>query len=102
MAPPLYFLNIYIYMKLEACVDSVKSARNAYEGGASRVEVCGNLIEGGTTPSIGLVKQVLHAVGSLLKVHVLIRPRGQDFLYEEDEIEMMMHDISYMKEIGVQ
>ena len=71
----------------------------AETGGAARVELCQNLFEGGTTPSIGTVNQTLERVG--IKVNVIIRPRGGDFLYSNDEFEAMKHDIIALKEAGI-
>ena len=84
---------------LEICIDSVASAIAAEQGGAARVELCQNLFEGGTTPSGGTVYQTLERVG--IKVNVIIRPRGGDFLYSEDEFAVMQHDIITLKEMGI-
>jgi copper homeostasis protein len=84
---------------LEICIDSVASAIAAEQGGAARVELCQNLFEGGTTPSVGTVCQTLERVG--IKVNAIIRPRGGDFLYSDDEFAVMQHDIITLKEMGV-
>lgn len=77
---------------MEVCVDSVDSALNAENGGASRVELCGSLLEGGITPSLGLFQVVKSRLS--IPVFVIIRPRGGDFLYSETEAEVMKRDIS--------
>jgi len=85
-------------MLLEVCATSLQSAINAQTGGAGRVELCDNLYEGGTTPSPGtllLARKKLH-----IKLHVLIRPRGGDFVYSDLEFEVIKKDIEYCKEIG--
>ncbi len=84
---------------LEICIDSVASAIAAEQGGAARVELCQNLFEGGTTPSVGTVCQTLERVG--IKVNAIIRPRGGDFLYSDDEFAVMQHDIITLKEMGI-
>jgi copper homeostasis protein len=84
----------------EICIDSVAGVRAAVEAGAARVELCASLIEGGITPSIGMVRQAVAAAAGQLKVHVIIRPRGGDFLYSEDEFVAMLHDIVAAKEAG--
>nr|XP_054765778.1 copper homeostasis protein cutC homolog [Lytechinus pictus] len=84
---------------MEICIDSVESAIAAENGGASRVELCSNLFEGGTTPSLGML-QVIKKECPDLPVFVLIRPRGGDFVYSMLEIEVMKQDIKLMKEHG--
>ena len=85
---------------IEICVDSVAGVRAAAEAGADRVELCAALIEGGLTPSIGMVRQAVLAASGRLKVHVIIRPRGGDFLYDEDELAAMERDIAAAKTAG--
>lgn len=80
---------------VEICVDDVDGARTAERCGADRVELCTNLAAGGTTPSLGMVATVL-AVLRRVGVQVLVRPRGGDFVYDEDEVATMVADIRAM------
>ncbi|XP_030841380.1 copper homeostasis protein cutC homolog isoform X1 [Strongylocentrotus purpuratus] len=84
---------------MEICIDSVESAIAAQDGGAARVELCANLFEGGTTPSLGLL-QVIKQECPALPVFILIRPRGGDFVYSILEFQVMKQDIKLMKEHG--
>ena len=83
---------------LEVCIGSLQSAIAAKQGGATRVELCSALEIGGITPSAGLMKAVRQVAG--LKMHVLIRPRGGDFLYDRAEVDSMIHDILLAKQYG--
>jgi len=83
--------------KLEICVDSLESAMNAQVAGADRIELCDNLIEGGTTPSYGTIASAIENLN--ISVHVILRPRGGDFLYSRQEFDIMMDDIKICKEL---
>ena len=76
---------------LESCVDSVGSARAAESGRAGRVELCADLAQGGTTPSAGAISRCVESLR--IPVVVMIRPRGGDFLYDSEELEVMRRDI---------
>jgi len=76
---------------LEICCGDLASVKAAREGGASRIELCSGLSEGGLTPSAGLISAAVDA--GIPRVNVLIRPRRGDFLYSPDEISLMETDI---------
>lgn len=76
---------------LEVCCNSVRSALAAQEGGAYRVELCDNLLEGGTTPSLAQIQTARKLLN--IKLNVIIRPRGGDFLYDDLEFEIMKSEI---------
>ncbi|CAL1673496.1 unnamed protein product [Lasius platythorax] len=81
---------------MEICVDSLESARNAVEGGASRLEICSALSEGGLTPSPGLIKQIRSF--ATIPLYAMIRIRGGDFVYTTEEIDAMLHDLMILKD----
>ncbi len=82
----------------EACVRNYNEAVRAEALGANRVELCDNLSEDGTTPSFGNIKKVVNSLK--IPVMVIIRPRGGNFEYSEDEVEIMIEDIKTCKELG--
>lgn len=82
---------------LEVCVDSMESVREAVRGGADRLELCANLIIGGTTPSAILIRE---AAKLGVPVNVLIRPRFGDFLFSEDEKQEQLEQIRQLRALG--
>ncbi len=86
--------------RFEVCANGVESCLAAQQGGADRVELCAGIPEGGTTPSIGEI-QVARRYLTQTHLHVIIRPRGGDFLYTPMELERMVADIDAARESGV-
>ena len=85
--------------KIEICVEGIDGLVAAQTAGADRAELCASLLEGGLTPSLGVVRESLR-VGTI-PFHVIIRPRGGDFLYSELEFSSMVEDIKAMRGLGV-
>ena len=83
---------------LEIATSDFQTTKSAVEGGADRIELCANLAEGGTTPSYGTIYQCREEFDVLL--YPIIRPRGGDFLYTDDEYEVMLHDLKLCKQSG--
>jgi copper homeostasis protein len=84
---------------IEVCVEGIDGLVAAQEAGADRVELCASLVEGGLTPSLGTVKLALKL--ATVPFHVIVRPRGGDFLYSEDEFASMLLDVETLRELGV-
>lgn len=85
---------------LEACVDSVESALAAAQGGATRLELCSNLIIGGTTPSPWLFKEIRKHTD--IRIHALIRPRFGDFCYTDPEFAIIKQAVADFRELGAE
>ena len=88
-------------MKLvkEVCIESFQEAVLAEAAGATRIELCENLLCGGTTPSYGTIKKTIEILH--VPVMVMIRPRGGDFCYSVEEFDIMRHDIGICRKLGV-
>lgn len=85
--------------QFEVCANSVESCIAAQAGGADRVELCAGIPEGGTTPSYGdilIAREVLQQT----KLHIIVRPRGGDFLYSSTEQRIMLKDIENARRLG--
>ena len=85
-------------MLYEICVDSVGGVAAAKAAGADRVELCADLLEGGITPSRGMIRRARAIPG--IRLHVIIRPRGGDFLFDDDEFAVMEADVEAAKAEG--
>lgn len=83
----------------EIAVFNIESALNAHKAGANRIELCDNPAEGGTTPSVGVMEAVRRRLN--LDIMVMIRPRGGDFVYSDEEFEAMKYDIMAAKRLGM-
>lgn len=85
-------------MKCELCSYSIEACYTAARLGVDRVEICASPAEGGVTPSMGLIKRACEIPD--IETCVMIRPRGGDFLYTDEEFELMKRDINYAREAG--
>ncbi len=83
----------------EVCVESFSEAFAAEKRGADRIELCDNLYLGGTTPSYGTIKMAAEKL--TIPAFPIIRPRGGDFCYSKEEIEIMKEDINVCKSLGI-
>ena len=84
---------------IELCVEGIDGFLAAQEAGADRVELCASLMEGGLTPSLATIRAAVKA--AKIPVHVIIRPRGGDFLYSQAEFDSMVEDIKALRDEGV-
>lgn len=85
-------------IELEICANSVESCIAAEKGGATRVELCAGIPEGGTTPSAGEIATAKRLTD--IPIHVIIRPRAGDFVYSKAELDAMCYDIDVARELG--
>jgi len=83
---------------IEIATSDFETTRAAVTGGADRIELCANLSEGGTTPSYGTIYQCRKAFDVL--IYPIVRARGGDFLYTEDEFDIMLRDVKLCKQAG--
>lgn len=85
--------------KIEICVEGIDGLVAAQQAGADRVELCASLLEGGLTPSLGVIRAALQI--ATIPFHVIVRPRGGDFLYSELEFQSMLEDVKALRDLGV-
>jgi copper homeostasis protein len=85
--------------KIEVCVENTDGLVAAQNAGADRVELCASLLEGGLTPSLGMIEQA--QLVATIPFHVIVRPRGGDFLYSAIEFEAMRADVRRLCSLGV-
>ena len=84
---------------IEVCVENTDGLVAAQRAGADRVELCASLLEGGLTPSWGMVEEAKRV--ATIPFHVIVRPRGGDFLYSEIEFAAMLADVEALRRLGV-
>ena len=90
-------------MIYEFCAENVTLLEKAMEAGARRIELCDNLVVGGTTPSYGVIKAAVElATNYDTTIMTMIRPRGGDFVYNDMEIAIMLEDIRLTAQAGSQ
>lgn len=83
---------------IEIATTDFPTTQSAVEGGAHRIELCANLAEGGTTPSFGMLKHCREKFQ--VELYPMIRPRGGDFFYTEEEFKLMLDDAKLCKQLG--
>jgi Uncharacterized protein involved in copper resistance len=83
---------------LEVCVDTLESAKAAINGGATRLELCSNLVIGGTSPSPKLLAQIREI--SDIPIRAMLRPRSGDFCYTDSEFDIMRWELEEFRKAG--
>lgn len=83
---------------LEICAYNIQSCNAAYQAGASRIELCSSPAEGGVTPGYGIIKHVIDKIA--IPAYIMVRPRGGDFVYNAEELDIMHADIKQLKQMG--
>ena len=87
-------------IKIEICCTSIDSALMAQKYGANRIELCSEIFLGGITPSIGLIESCMKELR--IPIRVLLRPRGGDFNYNDNEVKVLINDAIRLKDMGVE
>jgi len=85
-------------MILEICAFNIQSCLIAERAGAGRIELCADPLQGGTTPSFGLIQYCIEHIS--IPAYVMIRPRGGNFVYDDDEFAIMKTDVITCKALG--
>jgi copper homeostasis protein len=85
-------------IKIEICVTNAKSALKAQYAGADRIELCGNLLQGGITPGLSSVEVIRKYLN--IDMNVMVRPREGDFIYDDYDFDIMLRDVRYFKRAG--
>ena len=86
------------YISIELCAFNIQSCLVAEKVGVARIELCDNPVEGGTTPSFGLIHKARSSVS--MELYPIIRPRAGNFLYDEEELNIIKQDILLCKELA--
>ena len=92
-------MTAHLPRNIEICVENTDGLIAAQNAGADRVELCASLLEGGLTPSIGMVREAQRV--AKIPFFVMVRPRGGDFLYSDIEFAAMLTDVNALRELGV-
>jgi copper homeostasis protein len=92
-------MTVHLPRNIEVCVENTDGLIAAQNAGADRAELCASLLEGGLTPSVGMVREALRV--ATIPFFAMVRPRGGDFLYSEVEFLSMLEDVKAFRDMGV-